>query len=205
MSEEVYVSDFNTSIMRYFVFIAVIILGTFGNVNSQEKKFSVKCGAGYYADVMAWYDGPAIWLESGYLFRTGFFLNARLSVSSIDWKMNSEIFDGYNTIALRQMADITFSRPLRLAGNHFLEPGVGFKLKREYHLFPEIWFDEDSGVLYLYSKYSDVFYEIGFTLCLDYYYQFHSGFCLGLRADTNVIWALGFEGLTVSPVLGFRF
>lgn len=202
---EVYVSDFNTEAMRYFILSAVLILGISGNVKSQEEKFSVKCGAGYYADVMAWYDGPAIWLESGIKFRTGFFLNARLSVASIDWKMNGEIFNGYNTIALRQMADITFSRPVRLAGNHFLEPGTGFKLKREYHLLPDVWFDEESGVTYLYTKYSDIFYEIGFTLCLDYYYRFSSGLCLGLRADTNVIWALGFEGLTISPVLGFRF
>ncbi|NSW93750.1 MAG: hypothetical protein HPY62_03470 [Bacteroidales bacterium] len=191
--------------MRNFILSAVLILGISGNVISQEEKFSVKCGAGYYADVMAWYDGPVIWLEGGYKFRTGFFLNARLSVASIDWKMNSEIFGGYNTIALRQMADLTFSRPVRLAGNHFIEPGTGFKLKREYHLFPELEFIEDSGELYILTKYSDIFYEIGFDLYLDYYYQFPGGFCLGLRADTNVIWALGFEGLTISPVLAFKF
>jgi len=26
-----------------------------------------------------------------------------------------------------------------------------------------------------------------------------------MRADTNIIWALGFEGLSVSPLFGFRF
>ena len=191
--------------MRYIFLAALFILGTSITGYSQEEKFSVKCGAGYYADVMAWYDGPVIWLEGGTKLGTGFFLNGRVSMSTIDWKMNGEIFSGYNTIALRQMADITFSRPVRLAGNHFLEPGTGFKLKREYHLLPDVWFDEVAGVTYLYTKYSNIFYEIGFTLCLDYYYRFPGGFCLGLRADTNVIWALGFEGLTVSPVLGFRF
>ncbi|NMC37797.1 MAG: hypothetical protein GYA41_05690, partial [Bacteroidales bacterium] len=122
-----------------------------------------------------------------------------------DWKISNGIFKGYKTIAVRQMADITFSKPIKIFGNNFLEPGLGFKLKREYHLLPDVSFEETPEQLYLYTSYSDIFYEIGFTLCLDYYYQFSSGFYMGLRADTNVIWALGFEGLTFSPLFGFRF
>ena len=32
-----------------------------------------------------------------------------------------------------------------------------------------------------------------------------NNFYMGLRVDSNVIWALGFEGLTISPLFGFRF
>jgi hypothetical protein len=103
------------------------------------------------------------------------------------------------------MADITFSRPLNLKGKHFLEPGIGFKLKREINLHPDFYMEDVSGKVYLYTKYSDIFYEIGFTACLDYYYQFDNGFFLGFRTDTNIIWAVGFEGLTLSPLFGFRF
>ena len=104
------------------------------------------------------------------------------------------------------MVDITFSRPIKIKGQHYLEPGFGFKLKREYFLKPDI--DEVHTIQeehIIYTSYSDIFWEIGFTICLDYYYQFKSNFYMGLRADTNVIWALGFEGLTVSPLFGFRF
>ena len=69
-------------------------------------------------------------------------------------------------------------------------------------MFQDIY---SGGNYYHYTSYSDIFYEIGFTICLDYYYQFQSNFYMGLRADTNVIWALGFEGLTISPLFGFRF
>ena len=86
-----------------------------------------------------------------------------------------------------------------------MEPGIGFKLKREYSLYPDITIQDIDGQPHFYTSYSDIFYEIGFTICLDYYYQFQSNFYMGVRADANVIWALGFEGLTLSPLFGFRF
>ncbi len=156
-------------------------------------------------DVFTTYDGPIIWLEGGYKLNTGFSINGRISMASLDWTIREGVFKDYKTIALRQMADLTFTRPFILKGQHFLEPGIGFKLKREFFLKPDVTIIQNSGNYYLLTSYSDVFYEIGFTICLDYYYQFQNNFYLGLRADSNVIWALGFEGLTFSPILGFRF
>lgn len=190
--------------MRYIITSIFICLITFKSL-AQSEKYVLKGGLGYYTDVMAWPDGPIIWLEGGYKFKTGFYLNTRVSMSVFDWKINNEFFSAYKTIALRQMLDITFSKPIEISGNNFLEPGLGFKLKREYHLLPDVSIEETPEQLIIYSKYSYIFYEIGFTLCLDYYHQFSSGFFMGLRADTNVIWALGFEGLTFSPIFGFRF
>jgi hypothetical protein len=184
----------------FFVF-EVLFVSAF----SQEKRFTIRSGAGYYMDVFTTYDGPIIWIESGYKFNTGFNINGRLSMSSVDWKIREGTFEGYTTILLRQMADLTFSRPIRLKGQHFLEPGAGFKLKREYFLKPDVTNIYSGGTYYQYTSYSEIIWEIGFTICLDYYYQFQSNFYLGFRADTNVIWALGFEGLTVSPLFGFRF
>jgi hypothetical protein len=191
--------------MKYFSLL-VLIFGTFTiNSHSQEKKFTIRTGAGYYADAMGMYDGPVIWLEGGYKFNTGFFLNSRLSVASIDWTMSGGMYEGYKTMAVRQMADITFSRTVKLKGQHYLEPGFGFKLKREYSFYPDFSVDTNSEKTIFYTRYSTIFYEIGFTICLDYYYQFQNNFYMGLRADTNIIWALGFEGLTLSPLFGFRF
>ena len=186
-----------------FLFLALVLKVSL--VSSQDKKITIRSGTGYYADVMGMYDGPVFWLEGGLRLKTGFYLNGRVSIASIDWIMSAGVFESYKTIALRQMADITFSKPIKLKGQHFLEPGIGLKLKREYHMYPDIYIQDISGTSYIYTKYSYIFYEIGFTVCLDYYYQFHSSFYLGLRGDTNVIWALGFEGLTISPLFGFRF
>jgi len=191
--------------MRYIIFSLITLFISNFNCFSQEKKFTIRTGAGYYADLMGMYDGPVIWLEGGYKFNTGFYLNGRVSIASIDWTMSEGFFEGYKTMAVRQMADITFSRPVKLTGQHYLEPGLGFKLKREYNFYPDLTIQTINEQTYVYTRYSQIFYEIGFTIYLDYYYQFSTGFYLGLRTDSNVIWAVGFEGLTVSPLFGFRF
>jgi len=191
--------------MKTLVFIFIYLILFFGKVSSQDQKITIRTGTGYYADVMGMYDGPVFWLEGGFKLKTGFYLNGRVSVASIDWIMSEGAFESYRTIALRQMADVTFTRPVRLKGQHYLEPGAGLKLKREYHMYPDIFIQDISGTSYIFTRYSYIFYEIGFTISLDYYYQFRSNFYLGLRGDTNMIWAVGFEGLTISPLLGFRF
>ena len=191
--------------MRYIIFSLITLFISNFNCFSQEKKFTIRTGAGYYADLMGMYDGPVIWLEGGYKFNTGFYLNGRVSIASIDWTMSEGFFEGYKTMAVRQMADITFSRPVKLTGQHYLEPGLGFKLKREYNFYPDLTIQTINEQTYVYTRYSQIFYEIGFTIYLDYYYQFSTGFYLGLRTDSNVIWAVGFEGLTISPLFGFRF
>jgi len=172
---------------------------------SQEKRFTVRSGAGYYMDVFTADDGPIMWLEGGFKLNTGFIINGRVSMASLDWKIQQGLFADYTTIQLRQMVDLTFSKPIKIKGQHFLEPGVGFKLKKEYFLKPDIEEVYNSGGNIIYTSYSDIYYEIGFTICLDYYFQFQSNFYMGLRADINIIWALGFEGLTISPLFGFRF
>jgi hypothetical protein len=172
---------------------------------SQVNHFKIKMGTGYYMDTFTTKDGPIIWLEGGYSFKTGFLLSGRLSMASIDYIIREGAFKDYRTILLRQMVDMTFSRPIIVSGQHYIEPGVGFKLKKEYLLQPDVIYLVDSGNYFQYTSYSETFYEIGLDISIDYYYQFNSGFFMGFRADTNVIWALGFEGLTLSPLFGFRF
>ncbi len=172
---------------------------------SQDNRITIRSGVGYYLDLFSMDDGPIIWLEGGYKLKTDFNINARVSMASVDWVINDGVFKDYKTIQLRQMADFTISKPLNLKEQHFLEPGFGFKLKREYLLKPSISNIYSGGSYYQSTSYSQILWELGFTLCLDYYYQFESNFYMGLRADTNVIWALGFEGLSLTPIFGFRF
>ena len=162
--------------MKIYI-ICFFILGAVSvKALSQEDRFTIRSGAGYYMDVFTTNDGPIIWLEGGYKFNTGFNINGRLSMASMDWKIREGTFEDYITILLRQLMDFTFSRPVKINGQHFLEPGAGFKLKREYLLKPDVTVMQNSGNYYLLTSYSDIFYEIGFTICLDYYYQFQSNF-----------------------------
>jgi hypothetical protein len=191
--------------MRKLIICLSVLVAINTEAFSQEQQLTVRSGVGYYMDVFTTDDGPIIWLEGGFKLNTGFIINGRVSMASLDWKIRQGLFEDYTTIQLRQMVDLTFSKPIKIKGQHFLEPGVGFKLKKEYFLKPDIEEVYNSGGNIIYTSYSDIYYEIGFTICLDYFYQFQSNFYLGLRADTNVIWALGFEGLTISPLFGFRF
>lgn len=188
------------------IFVSLCLFSTlFVESFSQENRFTIRSGAGYYMDVFTTDDGPIIWLEGGYKLKSEFNINTRLSMASLDWVIRQGLFEDYVTVQLRQMVDLTLSRSITLKGNHFIEPGLGFKLKREYFLKPSVSEIYSGGSYYQSTSYSDIFWEIGLTLCLDYYYQFESNFYLGLRADSNVIWALGFEGLSVTPIFGFRF
>jgi len=191
--------------MRRIILILLIFCSARMILSAQAENFAIRSGAGYYMDAFTADDGPVMWLEGGFRLKTGFFLNSRISMSTMDWKIREGIFKDYKTIQHRQMLDLTFSKPFPLKGSHYLEPGIGFKIKREYLLRPDIMIIDNPESSIIYTTYSKVFYELGFTLCLDYYYLFKSNFFLGLRADSNVIWALGFEGLTFSPLFGFRF
>ncbi len=191
--------------MKNIILTFTLLSFVFSEVFSQENHFSIRTGVGYYMDTFTADDGPIFWFESGYRFKTGFDLNLRLSMASIDWNIRTGAFEGYKTIQLRQMGDITFSKAIYLKSHHFLEPGFGFKIKKEYLLIPSYSNIPTSGGYKISTSYSEIFYELGIDFYLDYYYQFSSGFFMGLRADTNVIWALGFEGLTISPLFGFRF
>ncbi len=59
-------------------------------------------------DVFTTYDGPIIWLEGGYKFNTGFNINGRVSMASLDWKIRRVYLKSYTTILLRQMVDLNF-------------------------------------------------------------------------------------------------
>jgi len=192
---------FMRHILMFFVILWISILTLF----SQSGNFTIRTGAGYYLDTYSMDDGPIIWLEGGYKFKTGFNLNGRLSMTYMDWIIRDGTFKDYKTISLRDMIDLTFSRSINIGGNNYLEPGVGFKLKKEFLLKPDVAIITQSGNNILSTSYSNRFYEIGFTFYLDYYYHFKNNLLLGLRIDSNVIWAVGFEGLSISPLFGFRF
>lgn len=169
--------------------------------SAQNPRFKVISGAGYYLDVLGMVGGEIIWIEGGIKTGNDFYLNLRLSMADIKWTMSDGVFEGYETMAMRQMVDLTFSRPVKLAARHFLEPAVGFKLKKEYSFYPNIEIYQNS----IATLYTTKFYEIGFTLCLDYHYDFKSGAYIGMRCDSNIIYACGFEGLTIGPLIGFKF
>jgi len=191
--------------MRTLIICGFLSFVLLTNCFSQGNRFSIKSGLGYYVDIISMDDGPIIWLEGGCRLKTGFIINGRVSMASMEWELSNGAFKDFRTVQLRQMADLVFSRQIKLTGSNYFEPGLGFKLKKEYFLYPDVDEIYNGGVYYQDVSYSQIFYEIGFTICLDYYYQFESNFYMGLRADTNVIWALGFEGLSVTPIFGFRF
>jgi hypothetical protein len=191
--------------MKVMMISILIAFGFMSHIKAQKENFTIKTGVGYYLDVLGAVSGEIFWVEGGVNLNSNFSFNTRLSMATISWEMKEGAFSGFKTLALRHMADFTFSRPIKISGQHYFEPGIGLKLKREFHLYPDIQYINNSGSYTATTTYSYIFYDIGFTFYLDYHYQFPSRLYLGLRTDMNAIWALGFEGLTISPLFGFKF
>ena len=53
-----------------YIFILIFISSSISGF-SQEQKFSIRSGAGYYLDVFTANSGPIMWLEGGYKLNTG--------------------------------------------------------------------------------------------------------------------------------------
>lgn len=168
---------------------------------AQEKKYTLRAGAGYFTDVAVMFPGYSFWVEGGCKLSSGFYLNGRLSTAYMQWDIEMGAFQDQITIDNRTMAHVLFSRPVAISGNHFFEPSIGLLIKRDVTLNPQAELINST----LYYSYSSVGWEMGSAVCADYYYLFNSGLYIGARADINFIFAIGAEGLTLSPVFGFRF
>lgn len=191
--------------MRHLTLLFLLIICLNTEAFCQDKKYTVRAGAGYYLDTFGMVDGQIFWLEGGAGLKSGFNLNGRYSMAYVSWVLSEGPFQDYKTMDLRQIFGLTFSKPIKLGGNHSLEPGFGFLLKREFYMVPSFSYIYSGGTYHLSTSYSDITYEIGVSINLDYNFQLSDGKYFGLRVDNNIIWGLGFEGVTVSPLFGFRF
>lgn len=179
--------------------------------NAQEfKKNVLRGGVGYFKNIDIPKPSHILWFEAGRKFSTGFNVNLRSSyaVTTETMGLNMEMFEGQDRLDIYFMIDLVFSRPIRITGGHFIEPGVGFKCAvHRYFDYDFDWYQEsETTIAVAIDVRPQKIVEYGvMSLSLDYYYLFSNNFMLGLRFDSPVIPSFSFIGTTISPLMGVKF
>ena len=193
------------------LFLVALLFMCYNYCNAQEyKKNALRGGVGYFKNIDNPKPSHILWFETGRKFSTGFNLNLRSSyaVTSKTMGANYEAFEGQEKLDIYFMIDLVFSRPIRITGGHFIEPGVGFKCAvHKYFEYDFAWYpDSQTTITVAIDVRPRRVVEFGVvSLSLDYYYLFSNNFMLGLRFDSPVIPSFSFIGTTISPLIGVRF
>ena len=64
--------------MRYLILTLIISALLLPELFSQEKKLTIRTGAGYYMDTFGVVGGQIVWLEGGVKLNTGFFCECQI-------------------------------------------------------------------------------------------------------------------------------
>lgn len=192
------------------IIVTTILLALSLTCQSQEmqsldsKKFNLKTGAGYFHCLPAGSNGTTIWLEGSKRLSTNFDIALRLqhSQSYMILGDNWGPWAGQKKPDVFYIVDLSFSRPIKLSNKQALEIGVGFMYERSYTWLPSVEFI--NGNAFLVEKFERKMEDIGFSFKLDYNYHFSNGVILGCRAHTYYVTGM-FEGLAITPILGFSF
>ncbi|BDX38272.1 hypothetical protein CYCD_16270 [Tenuifilaceae bacterium CYCD] len=190
--------------------VAAILLMFSPTCKSQEiqsfdsKKFSLKTGAGYFNCLPAGSNGTTIWLEGSRRLSTDFEITLKLQHSQSYMTLDDSWgpWAGQKKPDVFYVVDLSFSRPLKIGNYQFLEIGIGILYERSYSWLPAV--EYNNGNPYLNYNFESKMDDLGMSLKLDYHYRFNNGFILGCRAQTCYVTGM-FEGLAITPILGFRF
>lgn len=201
--------------MLFFAFMAF----------SQTKKTKgyLKFGTGIYWDISrlgfvdnfadlstglkpkAIVSGEPIWLEGAVKLNNGMFVTANIMYVSLNRKYLDLIYQNQKYQYIIKNYGLNLGYEFKIGKHQKFMPQLGLIYYRNKASLAKNDIVINNGVIQSISPYIDniVDEEIGQVLNLDYYYQFKNNIFLGVR--TNVVYALGFEGITFSPVLGVKF
>lgn len=170
-----------------------------------NSKYSVKTGAGYFYCPPAGSHGTAFWVEGSRRLSTGFNLSLMLQHSQSYMELKDEMWGtlvGQKKPDVFYIADLSFSRPIRLSGSQTLELGLGLLYEKSYTWLPAVEFI--NGTPYLQNSFFRKLEDIGFSAKADYSYRFANGLSVGCRVYLTYVTSM-VEGISVTPILGFRF
>jgi hypothetical protein len=150
--------------------------------------------------------GQDIWIEGGIRLNDGLIFSAKMMYVPLKRKYLDFIYKGQEYNYNIKYITVNLGYEFSLGRGHKLKPQLGFVYYREtttkaaYHITRD-----NNGQIATFTPYIDkkVDEEAGAVLDLDYYYQFKSNLILGLR--TSAIYVLGMEGVSVTPIIGFKF
>ncbi len=199
-------------------FLLLLSLLSFGQSTKESKGF-LKFGTGVYLDISRLSDyktskdentglspqavvpGKTIWIEGGYNFNNGLFVSAGVMYDLTKRKRTDMYYPGQKELYFEENYSLNIGYEFNLGkGNRFM-PALGVLYNRLTTSHATFLPDINNSIHPVLLNNIDA--EIGLNLLLDYYYQFNNKLFLGVRA--SVYYVLGFEGITLTPVLGVKF
>ncbi len=203
-------------------FILLLPIVSFGQQKKKKKITGyLKFGAGLYWDISQagpTYGfqgvikpkptilGPQIWIEGSIKLNDGLWITSGIMRTILERQYVDEIYHGQKF----QYSIVNYSFGLgyefNLGKHQKLMPQLAFVVNRRktYTAAYQYSYDENGNPNSI-SLYIDenVDPEAGAVFNLDYYYQFDNKLFLGLRS--GIYYVLGWEGITLTPVLGVKF
>ncbi len=205
-------------IITLAVFILLLPLHSFSQ-NTKKMKGFLKFGTGVYLDISRLSDyktskdvntglspqavvpGKTIWVEGGYNFNNGLFVSAGVMYELTKRKRTDPFYPGQKELYFEENYSLNIGYEFNLGKSNRFMPALGVlynRLTTSYAAFTPGINNSIHPVLL-----NNIDAEIGLNLLLDYYYQFNNNLFLGVRA--SVYYVLGWEGVTLTPVIGVKF
>ncbi len=149
--------------------------------------------------------GQDFWFEGGIRLNNGLIFSAKMMYVPLKRKYLDFIYKGQEYNYNIKYITVNLGYEFSLGRGHKLKPQLGFVYYRETTTKAAYDMTVENGQITSFTPYinKNVDEEAGAVLDLDYYYQFKSNLILGLR--TSVMYVLGLEGVSVTPIVGFKF
>ena len=149
--------------------------------------------------------GQDFWFEGGIRLNDGLIFSAKMLYVPLKRKYLDFIYKGQEYNYNIKYITINLGYEFSLGRGHKLKPQLGFVYYCETTTKAAYQITRENGQIATFIPYIDknVDEEAGAVFDLDYYYQFKSNLILGLR--TSVMYVLGLEGVSVTPIVGFKF
>lgn len=149
--------------------------------------------------------GQNIWFEGGIRLNDGLIFSAKMMYVPLKRKYLDFVYQNQEYNYNIKYLTINLGYEFNLGKGHKLKPQLGFVYYRETTTKAAYNMTVKNGQITSIRPYIDkkVDEEAGAVLDLDYYYQFKSNLILGLRSSVRYV--LGFEGISVTPIIGFKF
>ena len=212
------------AVFLWSIVILIPLLMQGQNAKTKTKRGFVKFGTGLYLDISELSDyktykdpisglsptavvpGKTLWIEGGYKLNNGLILSAGAMWDLTHRKRIDVVYQGQKELYFEENYSANIGYEIHLGKSNYFTPTLGLLFNRLTSPTAEYTgpFYHDN-TLYISHPLIDngVDTELGLVLSLDYYHQFNNNLFIGARA--GVYYVLGFEGITLTPVLGVKF
>ena len=218
-------------VILFFLFLCIKSEAQYDTLN----RFRLSAGSGYFADVTEFlnpgfnepefvkinpdvlgkiYNGKNTWFRVGYSLKTGYIISGYFSMAAVSYEINDplELFwDEYLTDTYT-IANVMFSKELGKKNNRF-SFGSGILYRKYNHqdidyLITPVYNQDNELIdveMGLPTPYNLKMNDLGFVFDVEYNYRFNNRLMIGLSCSTNLIFDIGFETFSISPVIGCYF